>query len=129
MNVSVTGVVIGTGPPASPINTNFCPCGPTSSTSMLSGNWCVTSNSVTLTPPICTGPPDTVIVDGYGTPVPPSVMSMHVVLRNWFAVSLIVNTAVDGVPRTVASGSNVGFDNARFTVSGPSTIVSGHNST
>ena len=126
MNVSVTpGVAIGIGPPASPIRMNFCPCGPSSSTSMLSGNWCVTSNSVMRSPPICCGPPETVIVDGYGTAGAPIVMSMHVVFRKSFAVSLIVKTAVDGVPNVAP----VGPLSVRLTVSFASTTESGHVTT
>ena len=52
-------------------------------------------------------------------------MSMHVRLRNWLAVSLIVSTAIDGEPKPPP----VGALNARLTVSLASTIESGHRTT
>jgi hypothetical protein len=62
----VTGELgsIAAASPASPIRTNFCPWGPTSRTSRLSGSWWYRSYRVTRNAPTCSGPPDTVIVDG-----------------------------------------------------------------
>src|SRR4030095_14700483 len=83
-NSSVTGLAcgIGTGPPASPINTNLAPPGPTSKTSMLSGNMCHKPLSVTRMPPATFGAPATNIFDGYGTAGPLSVMSIGAPLQN-----------------------------------------------
>src|SRR6476661_443591 len=56
------------------------------------------SYNVTLMLPISTGPPVTVIVDGYGEAGAPSVVQMAAAARYWLAVSLTFITAVPGVP-------------------------------
>ena len=64
VNVSITGVFNGKGPPASAIRINLAPFGPTSSTFILSGKLCVTSYSVTRILKTLAGEFITVIVDG-----------------------------------------------------------------
>jgi len=69
-------------PPASPIKTYFCPAGPTSNASTLSGKTWKKSKNVIRMLPIWFGPPATVIVDGYGFAGAPSVMHIGVLLKN-----------------------------------------------
>ena len=118
-NVSVTGAVAGSavGPPTSPIRTYLTPVGPTSRTSMLSGNTCDRSYSVTLILKTLAVAPVTVIFDGYGLAGDAPVITIGVVLQNaapWFAVSFIVRTAVPGVPIPVPL---LGLDKVKLTVS------------
>ena len=79
-NVSVTALEITLLPPVSDINRTFSPPGPTISTSMSSGYWCVRPFSRTFTFSSRPITPLTAIVDGYVNAAPTTGMLIALML-------------------------------------------------